>query len=253
MPDPWHPEISLPDENTGYIAQTLRRHDLVWLAPSTPMQHLRVNDAELAAVEYWFKQTRPFVVGRQHATMEDVRLGFTLPDIRTRHRIEIFAPASAIQHVSVPPALVEMIAYAPQDWQALLRATVQSLGSVGLSARCYGSLVTQAISGEQCVRPQSDIDLLIECRTRTDIEHSLTVLLQHGSGTPRLDGEIRLPNGWAVAWRELALAMSKNTQQVMIKTNDDVRMVSLLAFLNASDLHRTTQEKKEDHAATLPA
>jgi phosphoribosyl-dephospho-CoA transferase len=218
----------------------LRRHDLAWIDPSC----LGVSCEEQAELRAWAHRRLPLVVGRQDGQPGGLRLGFTLPGKGPRRRVAVRVPRDAILVHGAPPPLEDMLAFAPADWQPRLEEAALAFQRVGLTSRVYGSLVTQAFSGEACLRPDSDIDLLIDCRGRADALAALSVLARHGEGRPRLDGELRLPHGWAVAWRELARSLAAGGQ-VLAKSDTDLQLMSPEDFLGA------TLPTGADHASPL--
>jgi phosphoribosyl-dephospho-CoA transferase len=169
------------------------------------------------------------VVGRRDG---DLRLGFTLPGTGVRRRVGLRVPRAAIAAHQPPPALEAVVGFAPETWRGSLEALALALRGAGLFPRAYGSLVTQAVSGETCLRPDSDIDLLIDCGSRDEALAALAILARHGDGPPRIDGEIRMADGRAVAWRELALALDAGGQ-VLVKSDTDLHLLSPEAFLGS--------------------
>jgi phosphoribosyl-dephospho-CoA transferase len=210
----------------------LRRHDLAWLDPAWPAESLEVAPADREAMEDWRARRLPLVVGRQDGQAGGLRLGFTLPGTGPRRRVGLRAPSAAILVHGTPPALEVMLRFAPEPWQPVLAALAQALRQAGLTPRVYGSLVAQAFSGETCLRPDSDVDLLLDCRHRDEARAALAILARHGEGTPRIDGEIRMADGRAVAWRELARALASGGQ-VLAKSDTDLQLMSPEDLLGA--------------------
>jgi phosphoribosyl-dephospho-CoA transferase len=65
--------------------------------------------------------------------------------------------------------------------------------------------VWQHLSGIPYLTPASDVDLLVRPRDAVELRSALALLAASGpAGAPRLDGEVQLPDGRGVAWRELA-------------------------------------------------
>ena len=78
------------------------------------------------------------------------------------------------------------------------------------------------MTGETYLHAASDVDLLIEPHPGSDISAVLRVLSQAGASVePRLDGEIVLAPGQAVAWRELL----NQTPDVMVRRLDGVFLI----------------------------
>src|SRR3954468_5937914 len=160
-------------------------------------------------VESWRRRGLPLVGARRQPSDggDDLRLGLALPDKR---RIGVHVAASAAVAHAGPPALAAALASAPAAWRPLLGAVARAADALGVPCRVFGSLAWQHLSGLAYVRPGSDVDLLFAPRRWPTVEDLLAALERLGDpGGPRLDGEILLPDGGAVAWRELASSPSK--------------------------------------------
>ncbi|WP_244560531.1 malonate decarboxylase holo-[acyl-carrier-protein] synthase [Azospirillum oryzae] len=146
---------------------------------------------------------RPLVIarGRPEDGAGELRLGLATPDKR---RIGLHVAAEAVADRLDPLPLAEAVESAPQAWRAMLAELVRRAQALGVRPAVYGSLAWQQRTGLAYVRPDSDIDLLFAPRDRRQLDGLLDLLAAMGEGSPRLDGEILLPDGAAVAWRELA-------------------------------------------------
>ncbi|QCG93621.1 MULTISPECIES: malonate decarboxylase holo-[acyl-carrier-protein] synthase [unclassified Azospirillum] len=160
-------------------------------------------EAERAEVADWCRAGRPLVIarGRTGDGAGELRLGLATPDKR---RIGLHVAADAVAEHWGPLPLAEAVDAAPEAWRAMLAELVRRALAVGVTPAVYGSLAWQHRTGLGYVRPDSDIDLLFAPRERWQLDGLLDLLAAAGDGTPRLDGEILLPDGAAVAWRELA-------------------------------------------------
>ncbi len=167
--------------------------------------HLRspLAEAERAEVADWCRAGRPLVIarGRPEDGAGELRLGLATPDKR---RIGLHVTADAVAARLDPLPLAEAVGAAPEAWRPILAELVRRAQDVGVTPAVYGSLAWQHRTGLAYVRPESDIDLLFAPRERWQLDRLLNLLTTVGDGTPRLDGEILLPDGAAVAWRELA-------------------------------------------------
>ena len=198
------------------------RHDWVQLGEGWE-GHLRapLSAENSQEVESWRRRGLPLVVARrQPADSEnDLRLGLALPDKR---RIGVHvAASSAVAHAG-PPTLAAALASAPAGWRPLLGAVVRLGKALEVPICVFGSLAWQHWSGQEYVRPGSDIDLLFAPRRWTEVERLLAELqfLCGPGAVPRLDGEVLLPDGGAVAWRELAARPAR----LMVKGPRDVAL-----------------------------
>jgi phosphoribosyl-dephospho-CoA transferase len=94
-----------------------------------------------------------------------------------------------------------------------------------VDARVYGSLSWQAVSGLSYVHSGSDIDLVCEVSAPDQLPKLIQLLKTEAQKLDRrLDGEIRFPDGSAVAWLELANVSGDPAAELLIKSNADTRM-----------------------------
>jgi phosphoribosyl-dephospho-CoA transferase len=183
------------------------RHDWVYLGPDWA-GHLRspLVPEVLQRVTAWHDQGQPFAVARQDVTDadDDVRLSLTLPD---RRHLALHVGLPAVARRLPPPTVQEVRDTAPGTWTSALD-DVSALGSaLDLTVGVFGSLAWQYRTGEPFLRPLSDVDLLFAPARWSDVERLLFGLeaVSRRHTVVRLDGEVVLPDGGAVAWRELAL------------------------------------------------
>lgn len=216
----------------------LRRHDLVWLDLAGDAAAFAVAAEQAGHARSWVQQGRPLVVARQSgvATKEtnQLNLGFTLPSAPARTRVLLRAPRAAIIRHSRPLLLPDAIGHAPANWRDGMSSLHDLCTKAGAVARVYGSLSSQAYTGEIYVDAASDLDLLLECSAGARLDELLAALEEFPVRTLRIDGEILAPTGWAVAWRELAAAMRSATPcKVLAKSDCDARLISVEQFFAA--------------------
>lgn len=186
----------------------LERHDRVLLAPGWRAQLLApLAPGDLAALLAWDPARRTLVLARPLPGdgPGTVRLGLALPG---RRRVGLAVARVAIARREPPPALEVVLPAAPPAWRPGLAALAARLRAVEAPAGVYGSLAWEAAAGGPgagYLTPASDVDLLLRPGTWAALEAALAVLAGHAAGapSPRLDGELVLPGGAAVAWREL--------------------------------------------------
>ncbi|HYG90735.1 MAG TPA: malonate decarboxylase holo-[acyl-carrier-protein] synthase [Azospirillum sp.] len=182
------------------------RHDWVWLRTGWEQglrSPLSLEDCE--TVGGWQGRGLPLVVARRQPGdgEDDLRLGLALPDKR---RICVHVTASVMAgHTGPVPASVALPS-APEAWRPTLGAVIDASQALDVPVCVFGSLAWQHQSGLEYVRPNSDVDLLFAPRHWPSVEALLIELqtLAKTKAIPRLDGEVLLPDGGAVAWRELA-------------------------------------------------
>ena len=184
----------------------LARHSWVWLTECWKA-HLRgpTGTETVALAERWQALGRPFVVASPaaHDDGDDLRLGLALPDKR---RVGLHLAPAAVVRSAPPPSLRAVIVHVPAAWRARLRQVDAAAEAAGLPVAVYGSLAWEHWCGVAYVRPDSDVDLLFDAQAAPPLGPVLDFVdaLSADAHTPRLDGELILPGGAAVAWRELA-------------------------------------------------
>jgi phosphoribosyl-dephospho-CoA transferase len=208
----------------------MQRHDLVWLDPDIDAGAVAADNPEAAL--HWIRQRHPLVFTRQPATQgaDQLALGFTQP--LTRTRISLRAPRAAVIHRMRPLLLPDAMDHAPDSWRENMFSLQQLCENAGTVARVYGSLSSHAFTGENCLDEESDLDLLLECSRQTKFDLLLAGL--EAIRCPKIDGEILMPTGWAVAWRELFQQKEKSAQ-VLAKSNREVRLLPVHQFLGCPD------------------
>lgn len=180
----------------------LPRHDFVRLRADWACSLLSpLAGPERALIADWTAAGRPLVVARRQPddASGTLRLGLALPDKR---RIGVHLGCDAIAGRAPPPLLAD--APLPASWRSALTALAAAAVAVGSPARIYGSLAWQTLTGLDYVRPdRSDVDLLFAPGDAPSLARLAALLRPLADGHhPRLDGEIVLPGGLAVAWRE---------------------------------------------------
>ena len=201
------------------------RHDWVWLKQDW-QSFLRapINAQDLLHLTQWHAANRPFVVtrGKQDDTALVLRLGLSLPN---KHRIALCLSKAAVESAALPLPLATVLEGLPKTLHKNLEGLEKALRLAGCSAHIFGSFAWQffAPEGIKFVTKTSDIDLLLKPHSRCMTERVLKILQTHEEefAHPKLDGEIILPDGCAVAWRELVNWPDK----ILIKGLHDVSLV----------------------------
>lgn len=207
-----------------------RRHDLVWLRAGAAVDLTACSAAAAADVEAWRKAGRPLVSARSDGLSADrLRLGLTLPGTGQRRRVSLTAARADVERSTPPPPLDTLVDTLPAGHRPSLHAFAERCTALGIAPRVYGSLLWQSLSGEPCLRADSDLDLLF------DLDHpaplpALLALLRNAYGALRLDGEIRC-GAHAVAWRELAAAFDgSGPRRVLAKSDDGIALIDVAAL-----------------------
>jgi len=211
----------------------LERHGLVWpTAAGWEALHAQaLQDATTQAiVGHWHTERLPLVVSRQPPgqTCELVALGLPAPLQWARRRLAFALPAAQLAYSGRFPRLADVAGR--QRWRpealALAHALGEVLGHATGSVQVYGSYGWQCLTGLRYVRDGSDLDLRIAV---PDVVAAAAVveLLARQTLPCRIDGELILPCGHAVAWREMAQLLEGRVAQVLSKRLDGIALVGL--------------------------
>jgi phosphoribosyl-dephospho-CoA transferase len=224
------------------MKRPLRRHDLAYLSEDAaicaaicpalpPLLHAWISD--------WIARGQPLVVARQHplqdAAEPQIHLGAALPLRLGRAKVACSVALTSL--VRTTPALsTEKVSNVlpGRDARALARLS-EWAERFGIELGVYGSTAWECLSGAGYRRSDSDVDLICDVRRRG----TLTPWLRAMDAAARemdghLDGEIRFPNGRAVAWRELACAGLANVEaHVLVKNLDSVNFVPVGALMES--------------------
>lgn len=172
-------------------------------------------DAQAVAIlKHWEDTDLPLVVARQRTEVphDRVCLGLPAPAQWDRRRLAADVRVQDIARAGYFPACSAIPDMAqPQP---------------ALSVRVYGSFGWQALTGLDYVHSQSDIDVLAEAVTLQDAVHKANSLMAWNV-TRRVDGEIVLPGGHAVAWRELLQASQGAAAHVLVKHRKFAALMTL--------------------------
>ncbi|GEO99533.1 phosphoribosyl-dephospho-CoA transferase [Methylobacterium haplocladii] len=156
-------------------------------------------------VAEWAEAGRPLIV-RRFGPGEDrdrVPLGLPLPPADGKRRISLaflagdFAPYAT-------PTLQDARTAAPASWCATIDLLIAVGVRYGIVPRPFGGLLWQAATGLAYLSDASDLDILWRLTTSTLPTGLLDGLARIADTAPmRLDGEILLPDGAGIHWREL--------------------------------------------------
>lgn len=209
----------------------MRRHDLVYLRPGAGFAWAGPPPASpvvRAAVAAWIAAGRPLVAARQPADGGGLLLGLALPLALARQRVALRVDAGAVAEIRPPLALAACLGGQSAAVREVLTTLERVLRRAGVGLGAYGSLAWEALSGEAYRHAESDIDLICDVADRAQLETALALFADAATTLPcRLDGEIRLPGGAAIAWRELAAACGEPRRSVLVKDEQGVALTPL--------------------------
>ncbi len=206
------------------------RHDLVRVAPADWLAALARSDdfaaldgGARAVVSGWATLGRPAIVRRraEGEGPDALPLGVPLPPRLGKLRVAVSLPAgTAATRVPAPP-LAAALAAAPPAWAAVGQALCDLGTAVEVAPRAFGALLWAALTRLDYLGPGSDLDLLWPVSAGTDLPRLLDGLRRiDGLGIVPIDGEILLPDGAGVQWRELARARGEPDGLVLVKAAD---------------------------------
>jgi phosphoribosyl-dephospho-CoA transferase len=216
-------------------AGLLRRHELVWLS-AAGWQHVLAQPHEAPVrecIEHWRAHRLPLVVGRQAPASAELALGLPAPLAWERRKIALTVPpCHVLYHDRFPKArdIARLL-------QVGLRARWLQLAAQwherGLDVRVHGSHGWQCLTGLRYLTPRSDIDLLLPVGDAQAADAAAAMLAAFEWSGPRLDGELLLAGGCAVAWCEWLQWRSGGVDRIMVKRLHGVSLEEGTAWLHA--------------------
>lgn len=216
MPEPW------------------RRHDLLRVEPRAWSRVLRLRP-QLATnphVAQWATLRRPLIVRRytKEDTVELIPVALSLPPAGGKLRIAVqVAPEEISERIS-PQTLRAIRQEAPFSWQAPVAALLRIADRSGVEPRVFGSLLWQWLTGLPYLSATSDLDLLWPVTDPECASQLVRCLASIEADNPlRFDGEIILPDGGGVRWREL----HRGASEVLVKTLSEVQLRPVAALFQA--------------------
>ncbi len=182
------------------------------------------------ALAGWVEKRRPLVVARRCESDSSglLRLGLALPGKR---RVSVAMPADAVEIRRRPPYLLDVVEAGAAFWPEAMRELAAMVSQTAPDTRVFGSLAWQFFAADLAyayVTPESDIDLLLAPKHGAQLAAWIALLQDFESRwpEPRLDGEIALPGGDFVAWREFSARpkkiMVKGAVNVSLRAIEDV-------------------------------
>ena len=206
----------------------LRRHDLVQAEPAAWDGMLRSYPAllDLPLVADWARRGWPVIVRRRMVgdCVDGVPAALPLPPCHGKRRLA-FSFSIGAEMTELPPVLLcDAARSAPAKWQPIISALLDLGEAIKVPPRVFGALLWEHTTGLPYLSAQSDLDLLW-LTSEEQTAHSLVERLrQLDEESPvRLDGELELPDGAGVNWRELA-HNSDQRSQILVKTMDGVEV-----------------------------
>ncbi|GJE16973.1 malonate decarboxylase holo-[acyl-carrier-protein] synthase [Methylobacterium marchantiae] len=218
---------------TDQEAAGLARHDLLRVDPEAWAACLAVR-RDLDNVPHladWARVGWPVIVRRRdHGESSDgIPVGLPLPPSAGKRRIGFtLSPAAVSRH---PPVTLEQAREtAPPAWRPSLEALLALGSEHGSVPRVFGSLLWQALTDLPYLGPGSDLDLLWLATGRVDRPFLQSLARIEAGATMRIDGDILLPDGTGINWRELLDAPADGT--ILCKARESLTLRPAGHFLS---------------------
>ena len=209
------------------------RHDLVWLTLDGWQRLLAcpADDCAGDALAHWAECRLPLVATRRGGDLaaDVIALGLPTPRCWSGRRLALVAPSADIERIGRFPTLAEASHALPANAALRLEAVAAALGARAGLTLVYGSHGWQALTQLDCLHEGSDLDLLLPAPTAAEAMLLCSRLAAY-RGELRIDGELVLPNGCAVAWREWHGAAARGSFQVLVKQVDGAELLPLDAL-----------------------
>jgi len=211
-----------------------RRHELLSVAPRFWRSELASRPADPATpfLATWVDNGWPVIVRRRMADddrPDRIPVGVPLPPASGKMRIALTVPEQAVLERSPPPSLLVVGHAADPAWGPAIRALVALGARYGVSPTAFGSLFWQYRTGLPYLSPRSDLDVLWPVRADCEIGALVAGIAAAERGAPmRVDGEVVFPDGEAVNWRELHLALNQDgPTEVLAKSIGGLRLLDV--------------------------
>jgi phosphoribosyl-dephospho-CoA transferase len=208
-----------------------RRHDLIFVSPNG-WRSLLASSGGLVAdplVANWPDKEWPLIrrCAKPHE-QQGVALGLPLPPSAGKRRLSFFVQSSDIVSMSRPPSLRSVRNAAPQAWWQTLDRLDGLAAKHSVSARVFGSLAWQTLTGLDYLSDRSDLDVLLDVNPDTDLDRLAAALAGIEAEAPvRLDGELVRDDGAAVNWREF----HGRRGEILVKSIDRVVVLDRDLFI----------------------
>jgi phosphoribosyl-dephospho-CoA transferase len=211
----------MPDQMFG-------RHDLLRVTPdgwsatlgATPgLDRLAAEPRRL--VEAWASRGWPVIVRRptEDDAADGIAVGLPLPPSLGKLRLGFTLTSDHVAERLERVPLNEVMTTAPAAFHAQLDAAIALGARLSVPPAIFGALLWQHVTGLAYLRPGSDIDLIWPApdqRLLPELLDGLAALDE--AGPARVDGEILLPGGEGVNWRELRVELIRTGGAVLVKS-----------------------------------
>jgi phosphoribosyl-dephospho-CoA transferase len=207
----------------------LRRHDL--LRPDSTawdaMLQRHPGFADLPLVAEWAHLGRPVIVRRRMVGdfVDSVPAALPLPPYLGKRRLAFSFSSSEVVTALPPVLLCDAARTAPREWRPVVEAMLDLGDAIEIAPRVFGALLWQHATGLPYLSARSDLDLIWSISDERTALSLVDRLLRLDAESPvRVDGELELPDGAGLNWRELAQSRADLSDELLVKTMDGVEM-----------------------------
>ena len=198
----------------------LRRQQLVRLSAAgwTRVLDAPWDSGARSCLGLWAARDLPLVVTRQPpADGDQVASGLPAPARYGRRRLALAIEPREVASSHEFPAAALATRLLPRGLAAPWRALLATLAEAGCVPRVYGGFGWQALTRLAYVHTGSDLDLLLPVHSAAHADAVARALASATWDGPRLDGELLLPDGGAIAWREWRAHREGRAARVLVK------------------------------------
>jgi phosphoribosyl-dephospho-CoA transferase len=205
--------------------ESWHRHDLLRVEPRAWPRVLRRHPdlAVLPEVAQWATLGRPLIVRRHSPEDEENSLpvALALPPSSGKRRVALQVETLDICKKIPSVTLRSVEKDAPLPWLPTVTAVLEVAKETGVEPWIFGSFLWEMLTGLSYLTATSDLDLLWPIVDRSCVTYLVSRLGDIAAGSNvRLDGEVILPWGGGVNWREL----HSGTSEVLLKTMSRVQL-----------------------------
>ena len=201
----------------------MRRHDLLLVDPQAWQAMLEEHQflTALPLVAGWAAKQWPVIVRRPTTgdAASAIPAALPLPPCYGKRRVGFSLRSGQGVTARLPILLRDAARAAPPEWQTMIAGLVALGRQVGVAPRVFGALLWEHVTGLSYLTERSDLDLLWAVSDHATAATLLAGLQRlEAQGPARLDGELELPTGGGVNWREMALSAERGCGEVLVKT-----------------------------------